>query len=147
VTYSLKNGYFFTIDSAKDYILKSGFYTQSSRHKAVWKRVVSDLIKQGFRGNVDLASKVLEEVYKKPEYQRGNLYKILGKKIRKDRRNKKLQKVMKEIYQNDLVDDIKKIIWKQETIPEEDYSLGTQQLEHQLKRIEKKKAEEITNCQ
>lgn len=139
ITYTLKDGSSFTIDNARDYILRSGYYTQNSRQKAIWKRTTSDLIKQGFRGNVDLASKVLEEVYKKPEYQRGNLYKILGKKIRKDRRNKKLQRIMREIYQNDLVDSVKKAIWRQEAIPEEeDYCLGTQQAEYQLKRIIKK---------
>jgi formyltetrahydrofolate synthetase len=148
VTYALKDGNFFTIDNTRDYILKSGFYFQSPRQRGIWKRTVSDLIKQGFKGNVDLASKVLKEVYQKSEYERGNLYKILGKRIRKDRKNKKLQKVMKEIYQNDLVDDVKRAIWKQESITDEDdYQLGTQQAEYQIKRIEKKKAKEITNCQ
>jgi formyltetrahydrofolate synthetase len=148
VTYPLKDGNNFTIDNAKDYILKCGYFTQNSRQKAIWKRVTSEVIKYAFRGNVELASKVLKEVYQKPEYERGTLYKILGKRIRKDRKDKKLQKVMKEIYQNDLVDDVKRAIWKQEAIPEEeDYCLGTQQAEHQIKRIEKKKTKDIKNCQ
>jgi uncharacterized protein YidB (DUF937 family) len=133
--YQLQDGTVFVVDYHTDSILSNGYYHMPIVHKGLWRRVVSELIATVFNGDIKKASEVLHEVYKKPEYLRGNLYKYIYTKPRKDRQNKKLTKVMEYIENEGLKEDVKRELWKQESIGVESEQLGTAQCEHQLKTL------------
>jgi hypothetical protein len=133
--YQLQDGSKFIVDSHTDNILRNGYYHMSIVQKGIWRRTVSTIIDKVFDKDKLRASKVLYEVYRKPEYLRGNLYKYIYTKPRRDRKNKKLTKVMEYIENEGLKEDVKRELWKQDSIGVESEQLGTAQCERQLKTV------------
>jgi hypothetical protein len=135
-TYQLQDGSKFIVDNHTDSILRNGYYFMPIVQKGVWRRTVSELIATVFNKDFLRASQVLYEVYKKPEYLRGNLYKYIYTKPRRDRKNKKLTKVLEYISREGLDEkDVLKALWKEKCIGVEAEQLGTAQCEHQLKTL------------
>jgi hypothetical protein len=133
--YTLKSGKKFVIDNYRDTILKDGYYHQPPKKKNLWKRTVKDLIDNEFKGNIKEASEVLYEVYQKPEYLRGNLYKYVYTRPRQDRQNKKKEEILKRIHEEGLADEVLKELLKERCIGVESEPLGTEQCDYQLKTL------------
>jgi hypothetical protein len=143
--YTLKDGRRFVIDNYRDAILRDGYSHLPPKRKSLWKKTVKDLIDNEFKGNIKEASEVLYEVYQRPEYLRGNLYKYIYTRQREDRRNKKLKKLMEYIYREGLVEEVKKELWKKESVGIESEQLGSSQCDFQLKKF--KRVNSMEKCQ
>ena len=97
IVHQLQDGTRFIVDYYTDGILSNGYYHMPIVQKGIWRRTVSELIATVFKGNIQRASDVLYEVYKKPEYLRTNLYRYIYTKPRKDRQNKKVTRVVEYV--------------------------------------------------
>jgi hypothetical protein len=131
--YRLQDGTMFLVDNHTDSILTNGYYHMSIVHKGIWRRTVTQLIATVFDGNIQRASEVLYEVYQKPEYLRGNLYRYIFAKPRKDRQNKKVTKIVEYIKQEGILKEVVSELLKSHCIGVETEQLGTAQCDYQLK--------------
>jgi hypothetical protein len=136
--YTLKDGRRFVIDNYRDAILRDGYSHLPPKRKSLWKKTVKDLVDNEFKGNIAKASEVLYEVYSKAEYDRRTLYRLVFKSPRKDRVNRKVQRLLDYAYRNGLVEELKRQLWKDMCITQETEQLGTSQCEYQLKKEERK---------
>jgi hypothetical protein len=133
--YPLRNGDKFVIDNYRDSILKNGYAHMPPKRKSLWKKTVKDLIDNEFKGNIAKASEVLYEVYQKPEYLRGNLYKYVYTRPRQDKQNKKKEEILKRIHEENLADEVLKELLKERCIGVESEKLGTEQCDYQLRTL------------
>jgi len=133
--YQLRDGTRFIVDYYTDGILSNGYYHMPIVQKGIWKRTLRELIENVFNGNIQRASEVLYEIYKKPEYHRETLYRYVFGKSRKDIRERKAKKIVEYAYSEGIVNEVKRELKKKECIGTETESLGTSQCERQLKTI------------
>jgi hypothetical protein len=137
ISYRLRDGRKYIIDSYKDGILKFGYYNASPRQKSMWIDIVQSIIQNDFNGNILEASRVLSEIYKKPEYHRTKLYSLLPMLGggRKDKKKRKLEKMVKRIIDEKQEEEFFRIYRKMKCAGQCTEKLGTEQCDYQLRTV------------
>jgi hypothetical protein len=149
IMYPLIDGRNFIIDSYRDGILKTGFNHVSPKQKAQWIETVQDIIQNDFNGNTLEASKVLSEVYSKPEYNRNVLYRLLPmlKNRREEGINKTeknwLHRIIRKLEESNLEGEFWEVYRRKKSIGQYGEQLGTAQCDYQLKTTRKRVGDKI----